>query len=88
MRTIALFCAAAAFGAGALVSTGASAWDGYGYRHAYRSTTIDRFDDEVPPPAYGYRSIRYGDVYHAPRYRTRRITREIIEYDDHDDFDD
>lgn len=89
MRPIALLSAATLFGLGALVSTSASAWDGY--RYSQRTTTIQEIDDDDrPPPRYGhgYRSIGYGDGYEAPRYRTRRITREVIEYDRDDDIDD
>lgn len=88
MRPIALVSAVSLFGLGALVSTSASAWDGY--RYSQRTTTVQEIDDDGPPPpryGHGYRSIGYGEVYEAPRYRTRRITREVIEYD-RDDIDD
>ena len=85
MKTIGIL-SAALVGAG-LFATSASAADFYEYRDGYRTTIHE--DVEYPrPPGYGYRGVGLGDVDAAPRYRPRRVIREIYEYEDDGDLDD
>lgn len=80
---------AALVGAGLTMGTvtSASAADIFGHRQGTR-TIIHEEIDEPRAPAYGFRDIRFGDVDQGPRYRTRRVVREIYEYEDDDDLDD
>lgn len=88
MKTYGILTAAALAGAGLTMSvaTSASAADIFGHRQGTRTIIHEEIDDARPTD--GFRDIRFGDVDQAPRYRTRRVVREIYEYEDDDDLDD